>query len=291
MPQPTLKLLVWGGLLYACSVTAAPTSLTGLYRVGELGTLDFSVQEGRSVGRFKEGGVCGFAPDTAIVSGVFEGSVFIGSAVLCQIGQACEKTKSAPLLAVWHDDALVASIKLSASCSSLALSDHRLVFSLATAVPKVKAPGLRELYKAASEKLSNGDFEAARDQFQRVLSQDDPTYALGARIGLGVAQVNLKDYGAAVDNLEKATNLAQRLKANDVAAEASFNLACAQAQLGRKKDAIASARQAVMLGKPGQYVDQLERDEDLSAIRDEPEFRKLAADARLQRDPRRRALK
>jgi len=289
--RPRFELLVWSGLLCATQVAAAPTALTGAYRVGDLGTLDFNVQDGRSVGRYREGGVCGFAPDAPIVSGVFEGSVFVGTAVLCQIGQACEKVKTSPLLAVWHDDSLVASIKLDPSCSSPALTDHRLVFSIATGVPKTKGLDLRELYKTASDKLATGDFVAAREQFQRVLSQDDPTFALGARIGLGVAQVNLKDYGSAVDNLEKATALAQRLKANDVAAEASFNLACAQSQLGRKKDAIASARQAVILGRPGQFVEQLERDDDLSSIRPEPEFRKLVAEARLQRDPRRRSTK
>ncbi len=291
MRWPRSILLVWSGLLCATQVAAAPTALTGLYRVGDLGTLDFAVQDGRSVGRFKEGGVCGFAPDAPIVSGVFEGSVFVGTAVLCQIGQSCEKTKTSPLLAVWHDDSLVASIKLESNCMSPALTDHRLVFSIATGVPKTKSLDLRELYKAASEKLELGEFVTAREQFQKVLSQDDPTFALGARIGLGVAQINLKEYSAAVDNLEKATSLAQRLKAYDVAAEASFNLACAQSQLGRKKEAIASARQAILLGKPGQFVDQLERDGDLALIRPEPEFRKLVAEARLQRDPRRRSNK
>ena len=234
MRRPRLELLVWSGLLCATQVAAAPTALTGPYRVGDLGTLDFSVQDGRSVGRFKEGGVCAFSADAPIVSGVFEGSVFVGTAVLCQIGQSCEKTKTSPLLAVWHDDSLVASIKLDPSCSSPALTDHRLVFSVATGVPKTKSLDLRDLYKTASDKLAAGDFAAAREQFQRVLAQDDPTFALGARIGLGVAQVNLKDYGSAVENLEKATSLAQRLKANDVAAEASYNLACAPASSRRR---------------------------------------------------------
>jgi tetratricopeptide (TPR) repeat protein len=252
--------------------------------VGDLGTLDFSIQQdGRSIGRFKEGGVCGFAPDATIVTGSFEGSVFVGTAVLCQIGQSCEKTKASPVLAVWHDDALVASIKLGANCTSPALSDHRLVFSMATGVPKTKSLDLKELYKAASEKLASGDFVAAREQFQRVLAQDDPTYALGARIGLGVAQVNLKDYGPAIENLEKATSLAQRLKALDIASDASFNLSCAQAQLGRKREAIAAARQAVTWGKPGQYIDSLEHDPDLESLRDDDEFRKLVTQAKSHR--------
>ena len=242
------KLLGWGGLLWAMQAAAAPTSLTGLYRVGDLGTLEFSQQDGRSVGRFKEGGVCSFAVDAPIVSGVFEGTVFVGTAVVCQVGPSCEKTKTSPLLAVWHDDALVGSVKLEANCSSPALTDHRLLFSVATAVVKVRGLELRELYNVASEKLSVGEFEAAREQFQKVLAADDPTYALGARIGLGVAQVNLKDYGPAIDNLEKATSLAQRLKAYEVAAEASFNLACAQSQLGHKKEALAAVKQAVTLG-------------------------------------------
>ncbi len=291
MPQPRLRLLVWSGLLCATQAAAAPTALTGAYRVGDLGTLDFSQQEGRSIGRFREGGVCGFAPDAPIVNGVFEGSVFVGTAIICQIGQACDKNKTAPLLAVWHDDSLVASIKLDPNCSSPALTDHRLLFSIATGVPKTRLLDLKELYKAASDKLASGDYIAAREQFQRVLSQDDPTFALGARIGLGVAQVNLKEYAPAIENLEKATSLAQRLRANDVAAEASFNLACAQAQLGRKKEAIASVRQAVTWGKPGQYVDALERDDDLSSLRQDEDFRKLVAQARVQRDSHRRSNK
>ncbi len=291
MCTPRLRLLVWSGLLCATQAAAAPSALTGQYRVGDLGTLDFSLQDGRSIGRFKEGGVCGFAPDAPIVNGVFEGSVFVGTAVVCQIGQSCDKNKTAPLLAVWHDDSLVASIKLDSECSSPALTDHRLLFSIATGVPKTRSLDLKELYKAASDKLASGDFVAARDQFQRVLSQDDPTFALGARIGLGVAQVNLKDYGAAIENLEKATALAQRINARDVAAEASFNLACAQAQMGHKKEALGAVRQAVTWGKPGQYADALERDDDLSSLRQDEEFRKLVAQARVQRDSHRRSTK
>ncbi len=286
-----MKLLVWSGVLCAThAVAAGPGPLTGLYRVSELGTVDFVVQDGRSIGRFKDGGVCGFAPDTPIVTGTFEGTVFVGSAVVCQAGPSCEKTKTVPFLGVWHDEGLVGSIKLDASCSSPALENHRLVFSLAGAAPKAaKTVDTKDLFNNASAKLNSGDFAGARDQFVRVLAQDDPTFALGARVGLGVAQVNLKEYASAMDNLEKASILAQRLKADEVAAEALFNLACAQAQLGLKRDAIGAARKAVSLGKPGQYVDQLEHDNDLASLRDDPEFRKLTAEARFP--PKRRPSK
>ena len=51
MCTPRLRLLVWSGLLCATQAAAAPSALTGQYRVGDLGTLDFSLQDGRSIGR------------------------------------------------------------------------------------------------------------------------------------------------------------------------------------------------------------------------------------------------
>lgn len=274
--------LILGGLLCAMNVAAAPTHLTGLYRVGDLGTLDFVLQDGRSVGRFKDGGACTFAAETPVVSGVFEGSVFVGTVLICQTGASCEKTKKMPLLGIWHGDSLVASLKLEGSCASPALRNSRLVFVPANA-PKINALELKTQFDDASDKLANGDFAAARAGFQRVLSQDDPTLAIGARMGLGVAQVQLKEYEAAIENLDRATTLAMKLKDFNVASDASYNLACAQAQFGRKREALASLRQAVSLGAPGQFGEQLEKDQDLAPLRTEPEFRKVVAEAKSRR--------
>ncbi len=273
-----------GGLVCAMNIAAAPTNLTGLYRVGELGTLDFALQDGRSVGRFKEGGACAFAFDAPVVSGVFEGSVFVGTAMVCQTGSSCEKTKKMPLLGIWHAGSMVASLKLEGSCASPALRNNRLVFLPANVqVLKINALELKNQFVDASEKLANGEFASARAGFQRVLAQDDPTLAIGARMGLGVAQVQLKEYEAAIENLDNAAALALKLKDFNVASDASYNLACAQAQFGRKRDALASLRQAVSLGTPGQFGEQLEKDQDLAPLRAEPEFRKVVAEAKSRR--------
>ncbi len=57
-----------------------------------------------------------------------------------------------------------------------------------------------------------------------------------------------------------------------------YNLACAQARAGAKRDAIDSLATALELGLP--FAQQIERDDDLDSLRQEPEFAALLARVR-----------
>ena len=121
------------------AAAAAPTPvLSGLYSVGELGLVQFSMVDGKVVGKLKSSAQCIFPADTQVVSGVFEGSVFVGNVTLCQTGAGCAVQRSYPMLGVSHDDAIAGWIRLDAPCQSPALDGRSLFFRPATAEEKQK---------------------------------------------------------------------------------------------------------------------------------------------------------
>lgn len=288
--------------LVGLGAAAAPPPLTGLYSVGELGFVEFQLQEGRVVGKYKAGGACEFAADTQIVSGAFEGLVFTGTVTVCQVGQGCEPKRSLPLLALWHEDQLSGQLRLDPGCKSPAFDTKAIVFtpatleekqrllndngSSATAIaakntPK-KDPGVlaREALNDGLRLFNSGRYPEAVKAFRTVLAND--TESFYGEQGLGAALTKTKNASEGIKHLQAALELAPRSKvSNEQVADVHFNLGCAHSQLGRKKESIAALKLAVKLGAPGQFVHELDTDEDLAPVRAEPEFRKLAGDARL----------
>jgi hypothetical protein len=287
--------------LAGSSTVAATPALTGVYQVGEVGLVEFSTESGSIVGRYRAGGECGFEPELKVVTGGFEGSVFVGTVLLCQEGPRCPTRRSFPLLAFFRNDRLIGSVKFDPGCSSKATDDRRLLFSPATleekrvlgsgasasAVARKNGPqdplaAAHEAIRAGERKLEGGDFGAARRAFDLALEYDKGNPK--AWMGLGVAQVKLKEYEAATRSLERAQALvAQRDgERSSLFAEVQYNLACVLAQERKKKEAMRALTKAAKLMGP-EVLDQLEHDPDLEPIRSEPDYSRLVADLRLLR--------
>jgi hypothetical protein len=302
------RLPVWAVLLVAAHAWGSAPVLTGLYRVGNLGIVDFSIQEGRVIGKLKLASGCPVASDVQVVTGNFEGTVFVGEVLLCQDGPSCAEKKY-PVLGVAHDDSVVATVKLDTGCHSSALNDRQLaivpasidekrkvldgVSGSAAAVAakntskKTAEEQATEAFEAGQQALEKGDYSAAREAFGRAVAYDDAKWYL--HFGLGVARVHLADPTGAIESLERALALAVRSKTDaSMLSQIHYNLACAHTALGHKKEAIASLRTMSRLPPNPEIVDRIDSDTDLAGLRAEPEFRKVVAELRVAREKTRK---
>lgn len=283
------------------AAAAAPTPvLSGLYSVGELGLVQFSVMDGRVVGKVKLSAECVFAPDTQVVSGVFEGSVFVGSVTLCQTGAGCPALRTYPMLGVSHDDAVGGWIRLDAACQSPVLDGRALFFRPATPEEKQKVAADSSA-AALAQKQNNKDpaqlaadaineghrllqdskFGPAREKFRQAMELDDVHWE--AELGYGITEVKLSHPERSLEFFDKALALAQAHKVPQTNfAQIHYNRACAQVAMGDKKAAMASLRVALKLGGASNLIDQLTDDSDLTPLRADPEFKRLVTEAQAQ---------
>ncbi len=284
-------------LIAAPAPAAAPT-LLDLYQVGELGFVEFRLQGGRYVGKYRGGGTCGLLPDVEVMKGVMEGTVFVGTVLLCQQGPACDKEKSYPFLGVWHDGALAGSVKLDASCTSPVLDSSQLLVTPASAEDRARVIGgqgssaaaLGKTKKQLEEeaealliegirKVGAGDYRPAGDLLERGLAYlPDHWQGLSAA---GVAQTKLGNPAAAVDRLERAIAAAQREKATaGELSELHYNMACALAAQRKPREAVESLRTAMRLGGAANFLDALTSDTDLEPLHGDADYKKLLAEAK-----------
>lgn len=300
--------LAWLLLLGPGPVLAAAPVLSGLYRVGSLGVVDFSMQEGRVIGRLKVALGCQVPADTQVLTGSFEGTAFAGEILLCQDGPSCGDKKY-PFLGIHHDDEVVARVKLDTGCHSPGLDDASLKIVPASMEEKKKALEgggsaaavaaknstnkktaedlVLEALKSGQQALDQGDYAAARDAFARATSYDDSKWYL--HFGLGVARLHLSDPTGARESIERALALALKGKEGpDTLAQLHYNLACTNLALGKKNEAMQSLRAMARLPPVPDIVDHLNTDTDLAALRDDPEFRKLVAELRVAREKTRK---
>ncbi len=292
-------------LVFWSTAQGAP-AFTGLWSAGDLGLLEFSaIGDGKLVGKFKRGGRCNFRPEIQLVSGVFEGNVFIGSLLVCQLGPSCQPEAMYPFMAVWHENSLSGEVKLDSSCSSPALNLKRLTLTVATADEKLqvqnergsaaqgaiaKPISKREQQDAAEKslllaqkKMKEGDYRAAAQAFERGISYAEENWA--AHLGLGVAELNLQNTEKALGSLQRALQLTKGSRVNDFElGDLHYNLACAQSRSGLLRDALQSLTKAMKLLPQGTMAEQLDKDRDLDPLRTEAEFRRLIADARIARE-------
>lgn len=291
------RTLVALAMMASLAAAAAPTPvLSGLYSVGELGLVEFSIVEGRVVGKLKSSAQCVFAPDTQVVAGTFEGGVFIGSVTLCQTGAGCAVQKTYPMLGVSHDDAVAGWIRLETPCQSPALDGRSLFFRPATPEEKQKvaqdtsATEVAQKNKAdpavqADEAIVEGQhliqearFPQAREKFRQAMELDETRW--DAFLGYGLTEVKLGHPERSLEYFDKALAVAQLRKASPAnLALAHYNRACAQVAMGEKKGAIASLRTAVKVGGAANVIDWLTDDPDLNPVRQDPDFKRLLADA------------
>ena len=66
--------------------------------------------------------------------------------------------------------------------------------------------------------------------------------------------------------------------------EVHYNLACAYSRAGKTRDAVGSLSRAIKLLPAGSMVDQLDGDRDLDPLRNDADFRRMLADARIARE-------
>jgi hypothetical protein len=288
-------------LLFPFAAAATPTPvLSGLYSVGELGLVQFSVVDGRTVGKVKLSVECVFPPDTQVVTGVFEGGVFVGNVTLCQTGAGCPLQRTYPMLGVAHDDAVGGWIRLDAACQSPALDGRALFIRPATQEEKQKVAGdssaaalaqkqnNKEPAVLAVEAIAEGQrlvqdakFGPAREKFRQAMELDDVHWQ--AALGFGLTEVKLSHPERSLESFDKALALAQSHKAGPTdLAQIHYNRACAQVAMGEKKGAMVSLRTALKVGGVSNLIDQLTDDPDLNPLRTDAEFRTLLREAQAQ---------
>ncbi len=292
-------------LCLVCSPALGAPALAGIFSGGDLGLLDFSTADGKVVAKFKKGGACGFRPDMQVMSGVFEGNVFVGSVLVCQQGPSCDPEHSYPFLGVWHESTLSGEVKLDSSCRSPGLNDKRLNIAIATAEEKLllrpetnsaaliaatkpltKREQQEQIEKAlifAQKKMKEGDYRVAQQSFEKAINYQEENWA--AHAGLGVAELALKNTDKAIANLQRALQLTKgsRISEADLG-DIHYNLACALSRGGQKREALASLAKAVKALPAGSMVDQLDADHDLDSLRAEQDFKKMLGDARIARE-------
>ena len=283
------------------AAAAAPTPvLSGLYSVGELGLVYFSMVEGKIVGKARGSGVCEFAADSSVVTGTFEGSVFIGNVTLCQTGAGCPAQRSYPMLGVFHDDSVAGWIRIDSKCQTRALDNRALFFrpatneeqqkvatdSSAAAIaqkgnPKDPAMLAVEAITEGQRLIQDTKFSQAREKFRQAMELDDVHWE--AALGYGLTEVKLSHPERSLEFFDKALALAQAHKATATSvAQIHYNRACAQVAMGDKKGALASLKTAVRVGGPSNLIDQLTDDPDLLPLRSDAEFKRFLADAQAQ---------
>lgn len=292
-------------LCLASATAVAAPALAGLYNGGELGLLDVSTTEGKVVAKFKKGGACNFRPDVQVLSGVFEGNVFVGTILVCQQGPSCDAERTYPFMGVWHESTLSGDVKLESTCKSPGLNERHLKLAVATNEDKLilrqetssastvaiaKPMSKREQQELtdkalvlAQKKMKEGDYRAAAQSFERGISYQEENWA--AHAGLGVAELGLKNTDKAISELQRAMQLTRSAKISEIdLGDLHYNLACALSRGGQKKEALQSLVKAIKLLPVGSMVDQLDQDHDLDPLRSDQEFRRMLADARIARE-------
>ncbi len=285
-----LALVSWGA-------SAATPTLSGLYAVGEMGLVDFSMSEGKIVGKLRSSAQCVFAADTQVVTGNFEGNVFVGTVTLCLDGAGCPGQRAFPMLGVHHGDAVAAWIHLDEGCTSPALDGKALFFRPATVEEKQKVVGdssaaavAQKQNKAdpqeqATEACQEGDrllqdrkVNQAREKFRQAMEADPNRWE--ALMGFGVTEVKLGRSERALEYFDRAfaigsTQTQPRRPSPGHLSQVHYNRACALMMMGDKKGAVASLRAAVKLGGAALYSEPLLTDDDLEPLRTDPEFKRF----------------
>ena len=265
----SLHLSLLAAVVSAPAMAAIPL-LSARARWGAQGVLDWQAVNDHVLGRAGEKNPCGFDAGRAVVDAAWEGDVLVGKVTLCT---SCgERTVPYVAVHVAANGTVVADVPLAANCESPALDKGRLVLA-PLAEPVTGRPPLSKHLEAGERLLALRRGKAAQAEFQKALAAREDSGK--AWQGLGLAAVLLNDPAAAVAAYERAQSF-------NPGALLSYNLACAQARLGRIDDSIASLSDAIDRGFAA--PDSLLEDPDLGPVRADPRFTALLTRTRANRD-------
>ena len=261
MPRSALPAIL-SVVLGAAPAFAAVPLLASRARWGTKGVLTWQALNDHVLGRAGESNPCGFEAGRAVVDAAWEGDVLVGRLTLCT---SCGE-RTVPYLGVHvaANGTVVADVSpsLTPGCDSPGLERGRLILA-----PLAEPAGRRPLshhLEAGEKLLSLRRGKAAQIEFQKALAaREDPGKAWQ---GLGLASVLLGDSAGAVAAYEKSRSFAP-------GPLLSYNLACAQARLGRIDEALASLSDSIDRGFAA--PDDLSLDPDLAPLRGDPRFTAL----------------
>lgn len=290
---------------------AAAPALKGIYRAADLGLLDVSSSNGRVVGKFRTGGKCPYSVDDEVLSGTFEGEVFVGTVSLCQSGEGCtDSTRLYPLMAFSSARELSGHVPLPEKCTSPGLLEG-VRFTLEKATPEEEALALqparaltdriprsrkeREAFAAkeslaAREHFTKGRFGLAAQGFELAIAAGDETWT--TLMTLGVCNVKLRKWKDGKSQIEKGLKLGGKSVPAELRALSGYALAVVAEASGQRADAFNMLRSAVaQSAAPAAMVNELKFDPDLKKLRSDPGFPKLLDDlervvAKSQKKPR-----
>jgi Tetratricopeptide repeat len=262
-------------MLGAGSASAAVPLLASRARWGLKGVLTWQAVNDHVLGRAGESNPCGFEMGRAVVDAAWEGDVLVGRLTLCT---SCGE-RTVPYLGV-HVSAngtVVADVSpsLVPGCESPGL-DRRGRLILEPLAEPAGRPPLSHHLEAGEKLLQLRRGKAAQAEFQKALAaKEDPGKAW---LGIGLSAVLLGDAQAAVAAYQKARSFAPSVLL-------SYNLACAQARLGRVDEALASLSDSIERGFAASG--DLLRDPDLAPLRGDPRFSALLARTKNNEERRR----
>lgn len=292
--------------------TAGPV-FKGIFRAAQLGLLDLSVSGDRVVGKFRTGGSCSFSVDDEVLSGTFQGSVFVGNVAVCQSGEGCTgSSRLYPLLAFWSGKELAGEVPLPDGCQSAGLIDgHRFTLEEATAAERALALQPSKSYadkippratrkekeaiilnalKAGTEHFNKGRYLLAASEYELAIVAGDSSWT--PLMMLGVCKVKVRKWRDGKLQIEKGLKMGGKAVPIELRALAAYALAVVAEASGQRAEAWTLLKGAVaQSNQPQAMVSEIKNDPDLKDLRHDAAFPKFLDDldkqiARAAKKPR-----
>lgn len=139
MSPPTTTLALAAVVCLASGFAWAGPAVDGTYQGDVFGPVELRTDGDHVVGTAPAGGPCKRSDAQQVLTGDFQGSVFVGSLTVCQSGEACETSGTFPVMLVYNfeERALAGRVKLDGGCESDALGPNGLLVLRAPAQQEV----------------------------------------------------------------------------------------------------------------------------------------------------------
>ncbi|GMU07802.1 hypothetical protein ASNO1_40550 [Corallococcus caeni] len=281
MSLPTSTLALAAVACLASGFAWAGPQLNSTYQGDAFGPIELRSDGDHLVGTAPAGGPCQRPVAEQILTGDFQGNVFLGEITLCQTGDTCTPSRSFPLMLVYNveERALAGVVKLEGGCESPALPksgmlvlrapDQGAALTPVTAqateqrqaqAPSSPPPSGGAAQVAAQRRLEPVDVAAtlrqgqaqllaqnpiaASQQFQLVLAQEKEKNNAWALTGMGVSHFLRHQQQEALKYLEQARGVGP----GPARAEAWFWMACVKRAAQESRVAQEALRRALAEG-------------------------------------------